>query len=128
MINYIDLGRLDSIPDISLDLNNPPSYVTSFNPILSDSAEIEMECEIDGDALAKIIGDDVTCGKTFTLEYEGMISVQIKKHRKKRIDKKWAKRYGYKMVPKHIRMVDCIPNQVAESIVMYSLKGEENDN
>lgn len=40
----------------------------------------------------------------FNLEYKKM--VQCRKHRKKRINKKWAKRYGYKPITVKLRDVE----------------------
>ena len=40
----------------------------------------------------------------FNLEYKRM--VQCRKHRKKRINKKWAKRYGYKPITVKLRNVE----------------------
>ena len=40
----------------------------------------------------------------FNLEYKRMI--QRRKHRKKRINKKWAKRYGYKPITVKLRNVE----------------------
>lgn len=38
----------------------------------------------------QVIADDIACSEL----------VRVKTHKKKRIDKKWRKRYGYKRVPK----------------------------
>lgn len=40
----------------------------------------------------------------FYIEYLADIQVQARRHRKKRIDKKWLKRYGYKTVRRKIRL------------------------
>lgn len=40
----------------------------------------------------------------FYLEYYADIQIQARRHRKKRIDKKWLKRYGYKTVRRKIRL------------------------
>lgn len=40
----------------------------------------------------------------YYLEYYADIQVQARRHRKKRIDKKWLKRYGYKTVRRKIRL------------------------
>ena len=41
------------------------------------------------------------------MEYECTRLEQIRKHKKKRINKKWAKRYGYREVPYKIIAKDC---------------------
>lgn len=35
----------------------------------------------------------------FFMEYSGSRLEQVRRHKKKRINKKWAKRYGYRIVP-----------------------------
>lgn len=40
------------------------------------------------------------------MEYEANILVQARRHRKKRINKKWAKRYGYKTARQKVKF-DC---------------------
>lgn len=39
----------------------------------------------------QLIADDVACSEL----------VRVRTHKKKRIDKKWRKRYGYKRIPKN---------------------------
>jgi len=51
--------------------------------------------------------------------------IQRRKHKSKRINKKWAKRYGYKEVPKKdIYMMD--RNIIAHPIIMDLIKKELN--
>lgn len=42
--------------------------------------------------------------KKFHLGYEADIQVQARGHRKKRINKKWLKRYGYKTVRRKVKL------------------------
>ena len=74
----------------------------------SASAEFTMEAEIDGDALAKLLGFPMAAGKNFTVEYSEPILVQARRHKKKRIDKKWRKRYGYKTIFRKKQLTDCV--------------------
>ena len=58
-----------------------------------------LEFAMDMEELPKYItGIDIACGKdmtTATLICRGIYQVQRKRHKKKRINKKWAKKYGY---------------------------------
>lgn len=38
--------------------------------------------------------------------------VRVKTHKKKRIDKKWRKRYGYKRVPKNVFYIDKVNRNI----------------
>lgn len=59
------------------------------------SFTLEPDKGINIDKLLKIFGVDIS-GKpdSYTIQY--LKTVQAKKHKKKRINKKWIKRYGYK--------------------------------
>lgn len=93
---------------LDLDLTNPPDIhmESSYDcaalqkPILfSNSRTLELDdCTISDEMMEKIIGiTDVNPNK-FTLEFDTTWFVQARKHKKKRINKKWLKRYGYKEV------------------------------
>lgn len=43
----------------------------------------------------------------FYMEYDGYRYEQVRRHKKKRINKKWAKRYGYRAVPCKYRIENC---------------------
>lgn len=89
-----------TIPEIPpIDLNHPPQYVRSINFPLSSEAEFTMEAEIDIPTLNKFIcGFDTSPMADATavmLIYSKPYQEQVRRHKKKRINKKWAKRYGY---------------------------------
>ena len=90
------------------DTTNIPEYITSITPKLSTSAEFTMEAEIDGDMFAKLLGFPMAAEKNFTVEYSEPILVQARRHKKKRINKKWRKRYGYKMIFRKKQLTDCV--------------------
>jgi len=46
----------------------------------------------------------------FYMEFDGYKYEQVRRHKKKRINKKWAKRYGYREVPCRYRMENCYIN------------------
>lgn len=99
-LDFFEQVRLEnSIPEIPpLDLADPPEYVKSINFPLSTEAEFTMECEIDGPAYNRLIGFDASPfpdATGFSMIFSQPYQEQRRKHKKKRINKKWAKRYGY---------------------------------
>ena len=107
-MNLLNPYSLDRLPDVSFDATNVPNFVEQIIPKLSTSEEFTMECDINGDLFAKLCGVDMANGKDFTVEFSRPELVQVRRHRKKRINKKWAKRYGYKMMFKNHRIVNCV--------------------
>lgn len=95
---------------ISFDRYKIPAYITNFHNPLSASEEMRWECEIDPRLFAKMSGVDLSRFSdvtSCTLELCSPYDVQIRRHKKKRINKKWAKRYGYKTMFRSVKMVDC---------------------
>lgn len=107
-MNLLDPKALKGFPDVSFDASDIPHYITSITPKLSASAEFTMEAEIDGDMLAKLLDFPMAAGKNFTVEYSEPILVQARRHKKKRIDKKWRKRYGYITIFRKKQLTDCV--------------------
>ena len=77
---------------------NPPEYIQNCYIPMSTNAEIEFECEINAPLFRQLTGVDTSpyndmtsFGVVFKFPYQ----VQKRRHKKKRINKKWAKRYGY---------------------------------
>lgn len=64
---------------------------------ISRSKDIELSatCEINLDVLNRIIGTDTT-NSNDAWEFHYTKLVQRRKHKKYRINKKWAKRYGFR--------------------------------
>lgn len=61
------------------------------------SFTLEPSKEFDIDKLLKIFGVDISRKPdSYTIQYSK--NVQVRKHKKKRINKKWIKRYGYKQI------------------------------
>lgn len=85
--------------DISFDNGEIPEYVTNIHTPLSAEAEFSCECEVNPRLLAKITGIDLAKGRdfasSFTFKCSSPYQIQKRHHKKKRINKKWAKRYGY---------------------------------
>lgn len=107
-MNLLDPNALKGFPDVSFDASDIPHYITSITPKLSASAEFTMEAEINGDAFAKLCGLDMAIGHDFTVEYSEPVLVQVRRHKKKRIDKKWRKRYGYKTIFRKKQLTGCV--------------------
>ncbi len=107
-MNLLDPNALDGFSGVSFDASDIPHYITSITPKLSASAEFTMEAEIDGDMLAKLLDFPMAAGKNFTVEYSEPILVQARCHKKKRINKKWRKRYGFKTIFRKKQLTDCV--------------------
>lgn len=107
------------IPTFSFDPNNLPDYVTGIYPKLSDDTEFTVEAEINGDLFAKRCGCDVAKGKKLYISFRAPVrEIQVRRHHKKRINKKWAKLYGYRTIFTNQQIVDCTVMQDIESNVL----------
>ena len=128
MVEHIGSGTLytppiHSIPKIDtvdckteFDANDVPEYVKSICCPMSIEAEANFECDIDAKTLKKLTGIDLAHGSDFTgctVLFRQPVQVQVRRHKKKRINKKWAKRYGYKTVFKSIKLEEAYvkPNE-----------------
>lgn len=88
----------------------------------------EIECDIDVSLFAKLTGvdlgrsRDVTCASVI---FQKPYQVQRKRHKKKRINKKWAKRYGYvtKFKTHHMEEVYIEQNEDALSFTGQKILG-----
>lgn len=85
----------NNLPDITFPGDDIPEYVRSFNLADPTSAEATFEVEVDAPMFKKIVGIDLSNAQSFSAEYSEPYQEQRRKHKKKRINKKWAKRYGY---------------------------------
>lgn len=97
MNNVFDLDRIGRTFEIDND-GMLPEYVKRFTAPMSADAEISFECDIDTSLFAKLIGIDLAQGRDVTcasMIFQKPYQVQRRYHKKKRINKKWAKRYGY---------------------------------
>lgn len=87
-----------------LDIDDTPAM--TFKNSLSQSIEFELESELNVPVFNELVGE-LSEPKRFYMEYDGVRYEQIRKHKKKRINKKWAKRYGYREVPCRYRVENC---------------------
>lgn len=102
--------------EIEFDVNDIPEYVKSIRCPMSAEAEVSFECDIDPKILKKLTGIDLAHGSDFTgytILFQQPVQVQVRRHKKKRINKKWAKRYGYKTMFKSIELKEAYvePNE-----------------
>lgn len=74
-----------------------PSYISSMHIPLSADAEFSCECDINARVLRQMAGLDKMPGSVsnVTIQFSRPYEIQARRHKKKRINKKWAKRYGY---------------------------------
>lgn len=97
MNNVFDLDRIGRTFEIEND-GMLPEYVKRFTSPMSADAEISFECDINASLFAKLTGVDLAQGRDATCAsviFQKPYQVQRRHHKKKRINKKWAKRYGY---------------------------------
>lgn len=83
--------------EFAMDMEELPKYITGIRAPLSIDAEMSFEMDLNVPEFMKLIRIDIACGKdmTATLICRDPYQVQRKRHKKKRINKKWAKKYGY---------------------------------
>ena len=90
------------VEDIYIEPDSLPRYITRLNPpAFSAEAEIELECELSSEGLNRLFGLDLASGSDITnasVTFKSTQEKQIKRHKKKRINKKWNKRYGPKYI------------------------------
>lgn len=109
--NGCELSSNVTIPELSLDEFTENTYA---RPIISADAEATFECEsayINPFVLNKMLGIDhmynPNLSMGFTVTFKNTKQVQNRRHRKKRINKKWAKRYGFHTVATDVAIRDC---------------------
>lgn len=98
------LTEIKGIDEIQLETNiryetkydeDNYSYIDSFN---TGSYEMTLDYNVTDMSLNKLLGFDEPIKKPDAYDITYTKIVQRRKHKKKRINKKWAKRYGYKPV------------------------------
>lgn len=85
-----------------VDLDWPPPEDARISFPLSADAEFEMEVEMTPN---QMLGMDLarTCDMSYSVQLSEPYQEQIRRHKKKRINKKWAKRYGFRTKYKNLR-------------------------
>lgn len=126
----IDISNFDHIGR-AFEIDNDgilPEYVKRFLAPMSADAEVSFKCDIDTSIFAKLTGIDLANGQDATCAsviFQKPYRVQRKHHKKKRINKKWAKRYGYVTKFKTYRMdeVSIEQNEGALSFTSQKILG-----
>ena len=98
---YLDEIRLGTVSAGQIfPIDDVPSHTDSEMFTLAKEAEFSTEAKVDAGLLKKLVEHDLANGTSagFTLQYHTTRLEQIRRHKKKRINKKWAKRYGYREV------------------------------
>ena len=122
--NVFELDRLGKSFEIDND-SMLPEYVKRFSAPMSADVEVSFECDIDTSLFAKLIGIDLADGQDATcasMIFQKPYRVQRKHHKKKRINKKWAKRYGYVTKFKTYRMDEVYIEQNEDALSFTSQK------
>lgn len=90
-----------------------PAYQPFTSISANAKASFECECNItNSDLMRTLLGIDrgvnpqLALYNSICFKCETPFMVQARKHRKKRINKKWAKKYGYKYVVKPMEITD----------------------
>lgn len=71
------------------------------------SFECELEASLEDINIPLLKELSTTKPEPFYMTHDGVRYEQIRKHKKKRINKKWAKRYGYRAVPVRYYYENC---------------------
>lgn len=84
--------------------------MTNFEIPFSDKEEISFECEVNAPLFQQVVGGvDLSSYRdatSYTLTGKMPKQVPVRHHKKKRINKKWIKRYGYKTVYRKVIITD----------------------
>lgn len=100
----IDILEKVNVPYDDFEFGDSPAVT------LSKAIEFELNSEFNIPVFNELVGE-LSKPQPFYMEYDGVRYEQIRKHKKKRINKKWAKRYGYREVPCRYRLENCYINQ-----------------
>lgn len=106
-ITFGNMKLYNVIPEVStLSTDTTDDFPIYPKGSINNPQTATFECELEGtidisalDDLLDAVAPPTEDSKTFTLQYNGTYPEQIRRHKKKRINKKWAKRYGYRKVP-----------------------------
>lgn len=99
-----DLGQIDDVKSVKMTSEYKTDYaqkdaknILSFNHDPSYTITFDINEPINTEELYKVLGVDTSnMPDEYDIQYVKI--VQVRKHKKRRINKKWAKRHGYKQV------------------------------
>ena len=100
-----DIGQIENIKEISMthfseieEEHNKHGDINWFNYKNEEyTMSVDFDKEIDTNELHKILGIDIS-NMPDAYDIQFIKFVQACKHKKRRINKKWLKRYGYKQI------------------------------
>lgn len=84
--------------EFAMDMEEFPKYITGIRAPLSIDAGMSFEMDLNVPVFMNLTGIDIARGADMTavtLIGRDPYQVQCRRHKKKRINKKWAKKYGY---------------------------------
>lgn len=112
-INDYELSKVHSL--ITISEEEFPQYIKSFSLTNPESAEFTVDAEVDLRLLNKR-SFIYNAPQSISAEFSEPYQEQRRKHKKKRINKKWAKRYGYvtKFRKFRINEISIMPNNEFE--------------
>lgn len=98
------LGQIDDVKPVKMTSEYKTDYaqkdaknILSFNHDPSYTITFDINEPINTEELYKVLGVDTSnMPDAYYIQYVKI--VQVRKHKKRRINKKWTKRYGYKQV------------------------------
>ena len=120
-IKVYNLETGEHLFDINIEEPVPAHVPLSTNAIIEMSFDLK-EVDVNPCLIETIKGDPFK--HTFDLSYNRLVGYeQVKKHKKKRINKKWAKKYGYREVyiPTVHSLRECTITHVSKDV--YQLSG-----
>lgn len=98
------LSNLSELPPLSKDDMLKCGSDLRVCPRSIINTEIVFETTIDAKLYKELFGVNLAPARSFDISYKGTYQVQARKHKKKRINKKWAKKYGYKTYLKDVKI------------------------
>ena len=119
-------GEVFKTLEFAMDMKELPKYITGIRAPLSIDAEMSFEMELNVPEFMKLTRIDIACGKdmtTATLICLDPYQVQRKRHKKKRINKKWAKKYGYATKFRNYKLENVEIHQDGEILDIASKRG-----
>lgn len=91
---YIDESKIGAID--AMEVTEYPENQHLKGIAFTTAYTTEFEGEVDWELFSELAGRDPD--PIFQMEWDGIMYEQVRRHKKKRINKKWAKRYGYRAV------------------------------
>lgn len=99
---------INDLTNISFDNCEIPEYISGLHIADPTAGELTFDCDVNLDMAKRIFGLDLAnSGMSCSMELQSPYQIQKRRHKKKRINKKWAKRYGYITIFKSVKLRDC---------------------